>query len=61
MDLLQCVWRRATKMIQEMEHLSCMDRLIAGAVQSREEKVLRRLESCLSVSKGSEALERDAK
>ena len=29
--------------------------------QSREEKVLRRLESCLSVSKGSEALERDAK
>ena len=27
MDLLKCIQRRATKMIQGMEHLSCKDRL----------------------------------
>ena len=27
MDLLECIQRRATKMIQEMEHLSYEDRL----------------------------------
>jgi len=27
MDLLECVQRRDTKMVQEIEHLSCEDRL----------------------------------
>jgi len=27
MDLLECIQRRATKMIQGMEHFSCEDRL----------------------------------
>ena len=27
MDLLECVQRRATEMIQGMEHISCEDRL----------------------------------
>jgi len=38
-------------MIQGMEHLSCEDRLRAGAVQPREEKA-ERPDSGLSVSKG---------
>jgi len=44
-------------MIQGTEHLPYKDRLRAGAVQRREEKVLERLESGLSVCKG-ELLER---
>ena len=51
-DLLECVQRRATKMIQGMEHLSYEDRLRAGAVQPGEEKVPRRPESGLPASKG---------
>ena len=36
MDLLKCVQKRVTKMIQKMEHLSYEDRLRAGAVQPGE-------------------------
>jgi len=32
MDPLELIKRRATKMIQEMEHLSCEDRMRPGAV-----------------------------
>ena len=49
MDLLERVQRRATKMIQEMEHLSNEDRLRAGVVQSGEEKAPWGLNSDLSV------------
>ena len=38
MGLLECIQRRATKMLQGMGHLSYNDRLRAGAVQPREEK-----------------------
>ena len=46
-DLLECVQRRATKMIQGMEQLPYRDRLRAGAVQPGEEKALGRPESSL--------------
>jgi len=36
MDLSECIQRRTTKMIQRMEHLSCVDRLRIGAVQPGE-------------------------
>ena len=39
-DLLECVQRRATKMIQGMEHHTYKDRLRIGAVQPGEEKAL---------------------
>ena len=48
---MEHVYRRATKMIQGMEHLPYKDRLRAGAVQRREEKALGRPESSLSVFK----------
>ena len=51
-DLLECMQRRATKVIQGMEHLSYEDRLRAGAVQHGEEKAAREPESGLSVSTG---------
>jgi len=49
MDLMESVQRRTTKMIQGMEHLSCEDKIRAGAVQPGEEKALGRLESGPSV------------
>ena len=52
MDLMERVQRRATKMIQGMEHLSYEDRLRARAVQPGEEKALGRSGSSLSVCKG---------
>ena len=51
-DLLECIQRRTTKIIQGMEHRSCEDRLRAGAFQPGEEKALGRPESGHSVSKG---------
>jgi len=36
MELLECIQRLATKMIQGKEHLSYKDRLRAGAVQPGE-------------------------
>ena len=48
LDLLECVQRRATKMIQAMEHLSYEDRLRAEAVQSGEKQG----DSSLSISIG---------
>jgi len=36
MELLECIQRMATKMIQGKEHLSYKDRLRAGAVQPGE-------------------------
>ena len=53
MDLLEHFQSRATKIIQGMKHLSCEDRLRAGAVQPREEKAAGRSESSLSVSKAA--------
>ena len=50
-DLLECVQRKDTKVIQEMEYLPYKDRLRAEAVQSGEEKALRRSESGFSASK----------
>ena len=40
-DLLECIQRRATKMIQGTERLSCEGRLRAGGVQPGEEKAVR--------------------
>mgnify|MGYP001864662682 CR=1 FL=1 len=51
MGLLELTQRRATKMIQEMDHFPYKDRLRAGAVQPGEEKALGRPESGLSLSK----------
>ena len=52
MHQLEHVQRKATKVIQEMEHLSYEDRLRAEAVQSGEEKALGRPGNRLSVSGG---------
>ena len=61
MDLLECVQRKATKVIQRMEHLSCERFFMtshdsslmrgSGALQPGEEKAPGRPESDLSVSK----------
>jgi len=61
MDLLECVQRKATKVIQGMEHLSCERFFMtshdsplmrgSGALQPGEEKAPGRPESDLSVSK----------
>ena len=40
MDLLECIQRRVTKMIQEMEHLPCQDRLRELGLCSLEKKRL---------------------
>ena len=53
MDLLECVQRRASKMIHEMDHLSYEHRLRAGDVQPGKEKALRRPESSLQYQKGT--------
>ena len=52
MDLLKCVQRRATKMLQGMKDLPYKDTLRAEIVQHGEKKALGTLESDLSVSKG---------
>ena len=49
MNLLECIQRRATKIIQGMKHLSYEER--AGSPQPGEEKAVRRSDSDLSVSK----------
>lgn len=51
MGFLELSHRRATKMLQGMEHLSYESRLRAGAVQSAEEKAPGRSESGLLVSR----------
>jgi len=48
-DLLEHIQRKT----QWVEHLSCKDRLRAGAAQPGEEKAVGRPESGLSVSKGA--------
>jgi len=40
-ELLEKVQQRATKMIKELEHLSCEEKLKAGTVQLGEEKAQR--------------------
>ena len=58
-DLLECIQRRATKMVHRMEHLPYKDRQRAGVVQLGEEKALREPDSGLSVSLGSYRKEGD--
>jgi len=51
-DMLECIQRRATKMMQRMEHLPYQGQAeIAGVVQPGEGKTLGRPERDLSVSK----------
>jgi len=52
MELLEQVQRRATKMIQGLEHLSYEEWLRVGIVQPREEKAAGRPYCSLSVLKG---------
>ncbi|KAK4828981.1 hypothetical protein QYF61_001637 [Mycteria americana] len=52
MELLEWVQRRATKMIQGLEHLSYEDKLRVGVVQPGEEKAVGRPYSSLPVLKG---------
>ena len=40
-DLLECIWRRATKIIQGMEHLSCEDRLRELGLFSPDKRTLK--------------------
>ena len=59
MGLLELTQRRATKMIQEMDHFPYKDRLRAGAVQPGEEKALGRPRVAFQYLKGNYKKEGD--
>ncbi|KAK4815748.1 hypothetical protein QYF61_006786 [Mycteria americana] len=59
MDLLERVQRRATKMIRELEHLSCEERLRVGVFHPGEEKALGRPIATFQYLKGASKKDRN--